>query len=592
MYRMIISSIAILLLVASPGVNEAQAGSRVNDRASDRAMEALRLDFRRDGVTAQRDAIVVLYNESCKRGYRPACGYKAWHSEDGSDLKKAAEVFEALCGQGDSMACVVSGWNHEARALESAETKQRTREYVLAAKDYKFACDTSGYKGIAGCYELARFRAEGKGMPVSTQLAYELHEWTCRIGYQMSCVGLARLTPQQIEWSVDRKGNKSLKKNTAGELYERACNGGVAHGCYYLGELMKEEWTPEEVQVRFSELCESGYHEACLMVADSFAGEAPEMLEGRANALGAACALGNGEGCFLRAKGMETGKLGPSDLDKAGKTYTKGCEAKYARACAAVGRLIVDGQFGADRSVAAGFLKSGCDGGVVAACVQLGNMYLYGEWVEKDSTLALPLLRPGCVDGQEVHPKACKGLALIYGEGRGVTRDRTEAARYLGISCDLRDLESCFLQGEQFAAFRSDGRYDGVALASFLKACEGGVTPGCVPAAHILEQGAVALRDEEKAVSTYEKACASSVGDGCLGLGSLLERGGGVSPDFPAAREAFRRGMEAGSVESQRRYARMVWHGLGGKKKKGKAKKLYRDACERGLSKACAGWRL
>ena len=39
-----------------------------------------------------------------------------------------------------------------------------------------------------------------------------------------------------------------------------------------------------------------------------------------------------------------------------------------------------------------------------------------------------------------------------------------------------------------------------------------------------------------------------------------------MDSDFPGARAAFQRGMELGNVESQRRYARMLWHGIGGKK--------------------------
>ena len=67
----------------------------------------------------------------------------------------------------------------------------------------------------------------------------------------------------------------------------------------------------------------------------------------------------------------------------------------------------------------------------------LGDMYVVGEWVEKDSVRALKLLKPGCVDGEAVYPRACKGIASLYSEGSGVTRNRVEAARYLGISCDM-----------------------------------------------------------------------------------------------------------------------------------------------------------
>ena len=90
----------------------------------------------------------------------------------------------------------------------------------------------------------------------------------------------------------------------------------------------------------------------------------------------------------------------------------------------------------------------------------------------------------------------------------------------------------------------------------------------------------------------FQKACDAEASSGCLALGSLLERGNGMDSDFPGARAAFQRGMELGNVESQRRYARMLWHGIGGKKRRGQARRHYQDACMKGLSKACAGWRL
>ena len=203
--------------------------------------------------------------------------------------------------------------------------------------------------------------------------------------------------------------------------------------------------------------------------------------------------------------------------------------------------MVADGQYGADRTMAATYLEKGCDGGLVTACVLLGQLYLDGEWVEKNAQKALKLLTPGCVDGEIVHPKACKGIAMLYSEGSGVTRNRVEAARYLGVACEMGDLESCFLQGEQFSRFRGDERYDDVALMAFSKACSGGLSKACISSGRILEQGSLKLRDNDASAKAYGKACEDGLSIGCLSLGSLLERGGGTNPDFENAREAFKK---------------------------------------------------
>ena len=137
-------------------------------------MNALRLDFMRDGVRAEKSEIAGLYNEACQKGYRPACGWQAWRDEDGANLLLAGEIFTPLCSRKDALACVVKGWVHEHEAKREAEPKERDRAYVLAAKHYKIACDTAGLTGIAGCYELAEMRAKGMGMSISTQAAYDL----------------------------------------------------------------------------------------------------------------------------------------------------------------------------------------------------------------------------------------------------------------------------------------------------------------------------------------------------------------------------------------------------------------------------------
>lgn len=564
----------------------------MNARPSDKAMEALRLDFARDGVMAKESVIEALYGEACKGGYRPACGWKAWHPDTGADLTLATEVFAPLCARRDAMACVVVGWGFEAKAEEADSDSDRERAYVKAAKQYKVACDTAGRKGIAGCFELAQMRANGRGMPVSTQLAYDLHEWACSAGYGLSCVGLAHLMPQEFVPSVDESGAETYPTGSAAGLYRKACDLDVARGCFHLGTLAKDTWPLETRRAWFDGLCVSGANEACLALSDLHEGVTPEALEGRVDALTRGCALGGGEACYRLGKGNEHGEFGVPNISMAAASYKDGCNKGNGQACGAYGRLVADGVIGSDRSVAERYLEQGCAGGVVSSCVLLGDMYIQGEWVEKDSVRALKLLLPGCIDGELVFPRACKGIASLYSEGSGVTRNRVEAARYLGISCDMGDLESCYLQGEQYRQLRGDERYDDIALLAYKKACAGKVIEACVAGGLILEQGALKLRDAKASVGLYQQACDAGAASGCLALGSLLERGNGMDSDFPGARASYMRGMELGNVESQRRYARMLWHGLGGKKRRGQARRHYQDACMKGLSKACAGWRL
>jgi len=123
-------------------------------------------------------------------------------------------------------------------------------------------------------------------------------------------------------------------------------------------------------------------------------------------------------------------------------------------------------------------------------------------------------------------------------------------------------------------------------------ACDGGITPACVKAGLLREHGAARIRDVNVASEYYDKACGLGLASGCLYLGSVKERGAEGLVDFEAARSAFERGRGLGDLEAQRQVARMMWYGLGGKRQRGAARKLYRDACQKGNSRACAGWRM
>jgi TPR repeat protein len=55
------------------------------------------------------------------------------------------------------------------------------------------------------------------------------------------------------------------------------------------------------------------------------------------------------------------------------------------------------------------------------------------------------------------------------------------------------------------------------------------------------------------------------------------------------AREAYESAVANGSLEAKRALARLLWIGEGGKKDKGRAKALCREACQGGDPIACRG---
>src|SRR5688572_33231298 len=78
--------------------------------ARDMARAALRLEFRRDGLTATDADLDKRFAQACERGYAPACRRASWLVEGRPDPRKVLQVLEPSCEAGDPVACLTVGW--------------------------------------------------------------------------------------------------------------------------------------------------------------------------------------------------------------------------------------------------------------------------------------------------------------------------------------------------------------------------------------------------------------------------------------------------------------------------------------------------
>ncbi len=92
-----------------------------------------------------------------------------------------------------------------------------------------------------------------------------------------------------------------------------------------------------------------------------------------------------------------------------------------------------------DRQVEA--LQKFCDEGDAKMCFILGVNYKYGDFpFKQDYFKAAELYRRAC-DGGEAG--GCWGLAWFYQYGKGVRQSKTEALKFYGKACDLKDQDGC-----------------------------------------------------------------------------------------------------------------------------------------------------
>ena len=580
--------LSLSVLLVAVGLSAAPAVAANNAEALAAGLSALRLDFGRDGVVGSDAEVEGRYREACELGYEPACRWRSWRDDDGlPSYQRAATAFGDFCGKDDPVACIVSGWAIEAEPVPAGLTPDARAELedgILgrADKRYRDAC-SHGY--TPACYELARdslLRARlGVGDPKVTKLREDgarkvFDQAGCRKGHLPSCIALAELLPQDAS-VADKPGS-------AGSLYAKACEGGSAEGCHREALLYAPVRSVEETRSRMDELCGRGHTASCAWAARSYG----DTAEDRARALDAwrrACLLRDATGC--RNAGQSIEERAPAE---AIAVHDMGCRLGVGESCGRLGVLLLNQQRPRE---AIAPLDKGCAAGHVAACVQVGLLRFEGQQVEASMELAQRDLMRGCPDDGPRDPAACHALGRMYQDAMNGVKDRATAAKYHRYACIGGHAQSCFLVGESVLALQRSSQTDALrewALDGYVKACDAGLRQACVPAARLYESGPPSVRNLDEARRRWIEACRTlEIGVGCRGLGMFLLTSGGTAADQASARDAFQRGRELDDSESTRQLAKMMFYGQGGKRQRGKANKLFREACAAQNPMACGG---
>lgn len=568
----------------------APAHAAPSKQALSSALEALRLDFGKDGIVGSPDEIAGRYQEACDAGYELACRWSSWRNTDGlPSIADAGQAFQGRCSRNDPVACIVKGWSVEAEPIPenlSGPDRVKATDARLgrAYPHYVTGCD-SGFPGA--CHELARYSMERFQLGVGDPKLLERRERGartvydiagCKKGFQPSCVALGQLQPQSPELMDD--------KGSAGMLYSNACDAGYVDGCYNLSLLLANQRSLEDNRHRFDDLCDRGHRESCVWVARSYreddAGDAQSL-----NAWRRACLLQDARGCRIAGEAVED-----QSPAQAIAVHRMGCALGDGDSCGRLGLLLVGKERATD---ALEPLDRGCAAGMSAACVKVGLMRLEGQLVEPDPVRARRDLRAGCPEEGERSPDACSALGRIYEDGFGVDRDRAIAAGFYRHACRADHMQSCFRLGESVMGLQRASQSETLlawALDGFVKACDSGIEQACMPAAQLYASGPSSVRDHAEARRRYQQLCTEANDAlGCRRYGTfLLDRP--TEPDDPArAREAFQMGMDLGDSESTRQLARLYWYGRGGPTRRGKARRLFRQACRDGNGMACGGVR-
>ena len=173
---------------------------------------------------------------------------------------------------------------------------------------------------------------------------------------------------------------------------------------------------------------------------------------------------------------------------------------------------------------------------------------------------------------------ACFDLGQVANEGRLARRDLTEAGLSFGRACDLGLSSGCLSLAE---FVRTDGR------DVFLKACDKGDGAGCFILGSLYHQANGVPRDDVRALGLFRRSCSDGWWRGCGRLGESYLYGEGTAVDTTRAMESFEKACRGRYAPGCFNAGLMYHRGMAGPKDETTAQKRLQQACGLGLAAAC-----
>ena len=347
----------------------------------------------------------------------------------------------------------------------------RVRGGALSCTLALVACDIIGNLGGAGEGDV-RAILEEQGYSKVTELERDGDSWkfTAKKGDQL-CSGTVTVT--KSTGSESHSFSSSCKRDTsacksgaptecmrianelydaedkvfptlAAKLYRTACEDDDALACTRAGEFEKiaKKWS--KVREYSQKGCDLGNGEGCLRLAfTEDNGDGTDVNKAKALALyKKACEKGVAIGCGNAASELLDGEVGEKDPVGAIELAEKGCKAKHARSCLALGFALHRSKKDPKRAVE--LFEQGCDAGTDAAfangCNTGGYILSNGIGVPRDNARAWPLFIKACDKG---NAHGCANAAIHLRAGRGVPRDAARATELFAKACTLGLKKHC-----------------------------------------------------------------------------------------------------------------------------------------------------
>jgi uncharacterized protein len=254
------------------------------------------------------------------------------------------------------------------------------------------------------------------------------------------------------------------------------------------------------------------------------------------------------------------------------------CDGGISAACTDLGWMYENG-LGASRNDAQAvkLYRKACDQGNMRACNNLGSMHENGKGVEADEAEAVSLYRKSC-DGADA--LGCKNLGGMYENGKGIGKDDTQAVAYYRKACDANFALGCTALGVEYANGRGVPRDYGQASTLFRKTCDLNDARGCHFLAGLYLNGYGVAKDEAQAARLAQKSCDGGYSVACDDMGRMYQSGKGVTIDDTQAVAFFRKACAGDNASGCTSLGMALLGGKGVGKDYSQAVVFIRKGCE------------
>jgi hypothetical protein len=235
-------------------------------------------------------------------------------------------------------------------------------------------------------------------------------------------------------------------------------------------------------------------------------------------------------------------------------------------------------------------LTAQCDGGNADGCAGLGLMYGEGRGVTRNGAQAVALYQRAC-DGNS--GRGCDLLADAYLYGESVARNVDTAARLAVKICKL-DPGDCGQISDQLGdAYRNGNgvpRDYAKAGELYKRSCDSGDWTGCNDlfyVAYAFNEGKDVARNYAKSAAFYTSSCNGGIAASCTNLGIQYEGGEGVPLNLSKAAVLYQKACDGGESVGCSNLGSDYWDGSGVTQDKTKGLALLKKGCDMGNQWGC-----